>query len=461
MFLLRKEVNRMLTPQSRTEFTNARQRAFIAEWLNFFTGRPNDLLSFDEVRDRLRLQDSAYKGLQEIELDKIVGSTGRYRDFNRAFLPKNDQTEQRWRIISQVASDGQGYPPIEVFQVGDVYFVRDGNHRVSVAKANKAKTIEAYVVEYKTSVPVNKDDNLDSILLKYERANFFEETRLDQIRPEQEVHFTEPGRYPLVKEHIGFHKYLRETECGCEIPDEEAVASWYDSVYRPIVELIRQKEVLKQFPERSEADLYAWLLLHRAELEDKLHTLGHIPDEALLAEVTREKSGNPFVRLMGLFHRNLGLEDLPLRVERARFLEMTGLDELRPDHGIECTEPGCYQVINEHIAGHKYLREVESSRELTYEEAVASWYDNVYLPVVRLIREKEVLDHFPDNSESDLYVWIVSRRADLERNQPAMEQTLNERIIEDLEQECRSNSIVHLAQHFLQQFNRHTMTVVS
>ena len=76
----------MLTSQSNTEFSNARQRAFIGEWLNFLTGRPNDLLSFEEIRKELRLQDSAYKGLQEIELEKIVGSTGRYRDFNRAFL---------------------------------------------------------------------------------------------------------------------------------------------------------------------------------------------------------------------------------------------------------------------------------------------------------------------------------------------------------------------------------------
>ena len=93
------------------------------------------------------------------------------------------------------------------------------------------------------------------------------------------------------------------------------------------------------------------------------------------------------------------------------------------------------------------------------DEAVTSWVDNVYLPVVQLIREKELLGHFPDNSESDLYVWIVSRRADLERDQSALGQTLNEKIIEDLERECRSSSIVHLAQHFLQQLNHHSEVV--
>jgi len=443
----------MLTSQSNTEFSNARQRAFIGEWLNFLTGRPNDLLSFEEIRKELRLQDSAYKGLQEIELDKIVGSTGRYRDFNRAFLPKNNQTEQRWRRISQVASDGYGYPPIEVYQVGDVYFVRDGNHRVSVARMNKARTIEAYVIEFKSSVPIDKDDNLDDILLKYERARFFEKTHLDQIRPEQNVVFTEPGRYRLVKEHIAFHKYLKETECSCEIPYEEAVGSWYDNVYLPIVELICQQNVLQNFPGRTEADLYAWLLLHRAELEDKLHTLGHIPAEEVLEEVTRDKSSNPFVRMMGLFRHRLDLKELPLQVERASFLEVTRLDQIRPDHGIECSEPGCYQVIKEHIEVHKYLRETEASSEISYEEAVGSWFDNVYLPMVQLIRAKQVLDHFPDNTEAGLYVWLVSRRSALAQDKQAVDQALNEKVIEELERECQSRSILHLAQHFWQRLH--------
>ncbi len=443
----------MLTPQSQQEFSSARQRAFIEEWLSYLTGRPSDLLSFEEVKEKLKLQDASYRGLQEIELDRIVGSTGRYRDFTRTFLPKSDQTADRWRRIKDVA-DEQGFPPIEVYQVGEVYFVRDGNHRVSVARQNGAKTIEAYVIEFKTAVPIDKDDDLDDILLKDERARFFEETQLDKIRPDQNVSFTEPGRYRLVQEHIAFHKYLKEIECGCEISYEEAMGSWYDHVYMPIINIIRQREVLKHFPGRTEADLYAWLMLHRAELEDKLHSLGHLPDEALLEEITREKSPNPFVRLMGLFQRKLNLEELPLRVERAKFLEATHLDEVRPDHGVDCSEPGCYQVVKEHIDMHKYLRETEGNPHISYQEAIASWYDQVYLPVIQLIRDKKVLDHFPDNTETDLYLWVLARRATLEEGRITADQALTEKIIEELEQECRSTSILHLAQHFWQRLNQ-------
>ncbi len=199
----------MLNSQSNIEFTKARRQAFIEEWLNFFTGRPSDLLSFEEVRQNLRLIDSSYKGRQEIELEKIVGSTGRYRDFTRTFLPKSDTTVDRWRRINDVVNE-QGYQPIEVYQVGDVYFVRDGNHRVSVARMNKAKTVEAYVIEYKTPVPIDRQDNLNDILLKVEHAEFLEETQLDKIRTGHNMLFTESGRYRLVKRHIAFHKYLKE-----------------------------------------------------------------------------------------------------------------------------------------------------------------------------------------------------------------------------------------------------------
>ena len=153
----------MLTSQSSMDFTNARQRAFIEEWLNFFTGRPNDLLSFEEIRQKLRLHDSSYKGLQEIELDKIVGSTGRYRDFTRTFLPKTDQNQERWRRISIIAQE-QGYPPIEVYQVGDVYFVRDGNHRVSIAKRRGQIEILTEVTHIETPVALSADADMEEVI---------------------------------------------------------------------------------------------------------------------------------------------------------------------------------------------------------------------------------------------------------------------------------------------------------
>lgn len=438
----------LLTAKSGNDFESARQKAFIEEWLNYFTGRPTDLLSFEEVKHNLRLQDSSYKGLQEIELDKIVGSIGRYRDFTRTFLPKNDQTSERWRRVDTVATDLQGYPPIDVYKVGDVYFVRDGNHRVSVTRTHGAKTIEAYVTEYKTLVPIGKDDDLDDILLNMERTKFLEQTRLDDIRPEHGIEVTEPGRYRRILGHIAFHKHMKEIECECEIPFEEAVGSWYDNVYIPVVELIRKNNVLRDFPGRTETDLYAWLITHRGRLEEEYNALGYVPDETVLENLKRERATNPFARLMGYFRHQLDLKQLPLKVERAKFLEQTQLDELVPDHGIRFTEPGCYQLAKEHIDGHKYLKAVETAVEMSYPEAVTSWYYNVYLPVVQLVRERQVIKHFPKNTEGDLYIWLVSRRQALEQESHTMGQIPTEKVIWDLENEISSQSFLNLAQFF-------------
>jgi hypothetical protein len=441
-----------LTPDSAYEFSSVRQKAFIEEWFSTFTGRHIDLLSFEEVKQNLRLQDSSYKGLQVIDLDKIVGSVGRYRDFTRSFLPKDDKMGDRWRRVDEIAHN-EGYPPIDVFQVGEVYFVRDGNHRVSVAKSHDAKTIEAYVTEYTTSVDIEIDDDPDDLLLKMERTRFFERTQLNKIRPDNGIELTEPGRYRYMREHISFHRYIKEIECSCEIPYEEAVASWYDNVYMPIVERIRRRHILSDFPGRTEADLYTWLIKHRAELEKDMDALGFINDAELIEAVRRERVTNPFSRLMGFFRGHLDLSHLPLKVGRAKLMEKTHLDHSRPHHDIEFTEPGCHQLVLRHIDVHKYLKEVETGAELSYPDAAASWYDNVYMPVIELIRERGVLKHFPKNTEGDLYIWLVCRRENLEEKQQAMGRIPIEKVIWDLENEISSHSFLSMSNFFGQKLN--------
>jgi len=435
--------------QTTTEFNAARRKAFLEEMLNYVTGRPNDLLPFEEVRQSLRLQDSTYKGLHDIELDKIVGSVGRYRDFTRTFLPKSDRSEERWRRVDAVTHDLVGTPPIEVFKIGDVYFVRDGNHRVSVARTHGATTIEAYVIEYKTPIHIENTDELDDILLKIERAKFLEDTNLDEIRPDNNVEVTEPGRYRFVGRNITFHKYLRETECGREFTDDEAVASWYDNVYIPIVNLIRERGILEDFPGRTEADMYAWFVLHRAELEEETKELGSVDDEIVIEELEKERNNNPLKWLISLFRKDSELAGLSLREERAMFLENTRLNEIRPDNDVEFTEPGAYHVAEEHIRGHKYLREKETGQTISNEDAVANWYDSVYLPIVYLIQKRNLLKYFPGRTAADLYIWFVSRRAVLEQEKDAFNRISDDEVIDNLEQEGRASTPMARLARFL------------
>lgn len=110
----------------------------------------------------------AAKGLQQIDVDKVVGSVGRYREFTRSFLPKDKRVASRWRQVDELFYE-KGFEPIKVYKVSHIYFVMDGNHRVSVSRAHGLKTIEAYVIEFFSPAPIYPEDDLALIRQRYER----------------------------------------------------------------------------------------------------------------------------------------------------------------------------------------------------------------------------------------------------------------------------------------------------
>jgi len=269
-------------------FTQLRRRAFFQRVLGFFTGHePGGLLSFDEVRDKLQIRGQHYSGLQTIPLYQIIGTVGRYHEFNRAFLPTQEHIRARWKRIYQAAHE-QGFPPIEVYRVGDAYFVRDGHHRVSVLKELGATTVEAYVTEFETPVPLPPDTDAAELDLKREYAAFLRETRLADLRPGQQIEFTLPGQYSKLQEHIAVHRHYLGLREQREIPYNESVARWYDEVYMPVVQIIRQAGVLDDFPGHTEADLYLWLIEHRHYLSERYGK--DVPLEQAAAAFTEEFS---------------------------------------------------------------------------------------------------------------------------------------------------------------------------
>src|SRR5690606_21379043 len=164
-------------------FQGARMRAFLDEMSSLLRGKSTELLSFEDIRTRLRLREEYYQGLQDVPLDKIVGSVGRYREFTRRFLPKKSVAQERWSRVYAQATGMTGLPPIELYKVGDVYFERDENHRVPVAKQMGAKTIQAHVTELPTSISLHPGMSEEELDAAAAYANFLSETRLNQVRP--------------------------------------------------------------------------------------------------------------------------------------------------------------------------------------------------------------------------------------------------------------------------------------
>lgn len=249
------------------DFRRARRQATLERLVARLRNHPNLLLSYEEVRRITGAKGERNRGLQEVALDRIVGSVDRYSDFTRTFLPLNDSMEERWARVMYLADSREGWPPIEVYQIGDAYFVIDGHHRVSAAQAMGVATFPAYVIEVEARVPVHADDDVEQLLVRREAHEFARRTGLPETRPRADLRVTEAGATRALLEHIDVHRYYMGLEQQREIGYEEAAAHWYDAVYEPIAATVRRAGLLEEFSERTEADLYLWLVEHRAELE--------------------------------------------------------------------------------------------------------------------------------------------------------------------------------------------------
>ena len=221
------------------------------------------------MRGKLGVRGQVYRGVRAVPVDKIIGSVGRYRDFDRVFLPTQDRTADRWRSIACAYYDEVGLPPVKLYKIGDAYFVLDGNHRVSVAREQGIEFVDAEVIEARARVPVTADLDADVLEIKGEYVRFLERTRLDELRSGQRLEFTIGGGYERLLEHIAVHRYFLGLEQQCFIPEDEAVGDWYDHVYLPLVRIIREKDILADFPGRTEADLYLWIMDHQHYLREQ------------------------------------------------------------------------------------------------------------------------------------------------------------------------------------------------
>lgn len=310
------------------DFKQERTKARLQHLWASITGKHQVLLQFDEITRSLHSSGSSSKGVRDIPIDAIVGSVNRYRDFDKNFLPLRDDDMQRWaRVKSAMTSPGSpGLSPIQVYQIGDSYFVLDGNHRVSVARQMDIEEIEAYVTEIQTRVSLSSEDTPEDLIIKQEYVGFLEDTQFDKVVPEVDLMLTFPGQYETLKEHIRVHRHYMGNEQQREIPIPEATRHWYDQVYSPIVGIIREQEILYEFPDRTETDLYIWLLDHQSYLQQELGWSIR-PEKA--ATDLLDNRGKNFQKWIGRFRRRLLAILLPKPLE-----DFTSPGEWRTQKGI-------------------------------------------------------------------------------------------------------------------------------
>jgi hypothetical protein len=255
-----------LTHRAETDFSRARFKSFLNKIRSVISGQPSRLLSYDEVRASLRIGGPIYRGIQTVAVAQIAGSLNRYHQFDRAFLPTENQIAPRWVSVDRAFYKAVSLPPVLLYKVGQVYFVVDGHHRVSVAREQGQQFIDAEVRECSTKVNITPDLKPEDLVILGEKVQFLERTRLDQLRPDSRVRLTIAGGFERMLKHIAVHRYFMGLDQKRDISDAEAVSDWYDTVYIPIVDVIRESGILEEFPGRTEADLYLWVLDHQQQL---------------------------------------------------------------------------------------------------------------------------------------------------------------------------------------------------
>jgi hypothetical protein len=285
------------------DFERARRRALWRQITSRLAGRNNALLSFDEIRGQLRAHAQHYSGTRTVPISQIVGSVSRYRDFDRAFLPRQTQTKGRWMNIDRAYYDFTSLPPIELYQVGQTYFVKDGNHRVSVAREQGQEFIDAVIIELHVPVPIESLEELEDWIRRQDAVEFLARTRLLELRPSARIELTLPGQYEKLLEHIEVHRWFMGVEQHRPIAWDDAVRSWYDNVYSDLVGVVRSSGVLRDFPGRTEADLYLWLIEHRWYLQQSGEMSEPPPLDELVFNYARAFSPRPRWRLARLAER--------------------------------------------------------------------------------------------------------------------------------------------------------------
>jgi hypothetical protein len=244
--------------EAREDFDAARYRAFRRAIRGLLMRRRRELLSLEGVLRAVGREAQSSGGVQEIPLDRVVGSAdaGRAKEFDSAFLPQSRRLRDRWSQVYAAVLDGVELDPIDVYKLGDNYYVSDGHHRVSVLRRLGRDRVKARVTNVGTRVPLPAGVDGAELLKAAEYAAFLDATSLDRVRPEARVEVSRLGRYDELLAHILGHRYFLGLEQGRDVSTPEAAASWYDNVYLPIAKAIRTHKVLERMPGSTEADLY-------------------------------------------------------------------------------------------------------------------------------------------------------------------------------------------------------------
>jgi hypothetical protein len=228
------------------DFLRARRRATLARLAARLRGEPDDvgvILPYEEVIEALGFVSEHSVGLQVVQLDLIVGTVDRGRDFDRGFRPTSRRVRSRWEQIAAAMRRGEPMPPVDLVRVGEIYFVRDGHHRVSVARALGRSDIDAYVTEVVTRVGADRAITHASLPMKSHERVFFERVPLP-AEAREEIRLSDPWDYGVLAESVEAWGFRAAQASGDALDRPQAARLWLDTEYRPVIAMLREAQLI-------------------------------------------------------------------------------------------------------------------------------------------------------------------------------------------------------------------------
>lgn len=255
---------------AQNDFSRARRRASVSALAARLRGEPDDVrmvLPYEEVVAALGFVSERRIGLRVVQLDTIVGTIDRAREFDRSFRPTSERVRSRWEQIAAMVRRGQSLPPVDLVRIGEIHFVRDGHHRVSVARALGRTDIDAYVTDVLTKVGAERTITLADLPMK-SLARVFDERVPLPPSARAEIELTDPWAYAALSEHVEAWGFRYVQERFEPVSRAEAAYQWLEHEYRPVVAMLREADLIGDLTDaeaymRVSAERYRLLRTHR------------------------------------------------------------------------------------------------------------------------------------------------------------------------------------------------------
>lgn len=215
------------------------------------------LKSFKEVQEQEAAFDTRDRGTRMVPLDRIVGSVGRYQDFDERFRIRSHLPAERLKKIKSKMREGKTLPPVKLYQIKNEYYALDGNHRIAAANELGYEEIRAQILEFIPSKGSREN------LLYREKSQFDDLTQLPYS-----IELTDFGQYEHLVDQISRHRDYLEKNAAAPVALQKAAKDWYETIYEPLIAIIKKGDLIRHFPGRTLADLYTFISAHQWERKD-------------------------------------------------------------------------------------------------------------------------------------------------------------------------------------------------